>query len=84
MLPKDFKAQDALGRIQIYTGYIRVDDTDNFIVYDVKSPTYKAARIRLKNICKRHTSDDYTLEHLLKPGETTPNVRIIERTQITI
>lgn len=84
MLPKDFKIQEALGRIQIYMGYVRVNGTDNFIVYEIKSPTYKAARIRLKNICKRQTDDEYTLEHLLKPGETAPNVKITERIKTTI
>lgn len=67
MAQKEAKIQDALGLMQIYEGYIRVNDTNDFIVYEVKSITYKSARHRLKKICKTQVEDDYTLEYLASP-----------------
>jgi len=85
MLPKEFKIQENLGHIQKYTGYIKLNGTDNYIVFTVKSPTYKSARIRLKNICKRHIDEGYVLDHIYKPGEVLPtDITVIDRIETTI
>ena len=52
-----------------YIGYIKVDDTENYLMYEIKAYTYKAARIRIKRIATGLTDTTEQLHAVAWLGE---------------
>jgi len=58
-----------------YIGYIQVDDTDNYLMYEIKAYTYKAARIRIKRIANgltTRTTQDHSVAWLGEHNSVLP------------
>lgn len=86
MRKKELKIQNALGLIKTYEGYIRIDDSNDFILFHIKAPTYKSARHRLKNICKYNK--EYTLEYMQELSPAVPSwtadINIVETREASV
>ena len=63
---------------KIFTGYVKIGDVDEYIVYEIKGITRKSARLRLKKIVKNLSNGDdgisFTIKHIFDPEDIASEV----------
>ena len=92
MNEKEAKAQEALGLLNTYEGYITIDSKE-YIIYEIKALAYKSARHRLKRAVKvlnssLDASEQYMISWLVssnmkeRADAELKNLKISERRKI--
>lgn len=92
MNQKERKMQEALGLLKTYTGYITTDPEDSneksgYIVYEIKAPTLKSAKHRLKSVCAKLSDaeeTEYRIAYMCGPGDPRPDSCTVIETRCTI
>lgn len=63
---------------KIFTGYVRIGNTDEYIAYEIKGLTKKSVRLRLKKIVRYLSNEEpdvqFTIEHIFDPEEYADEV----------